>query len=94
MQAEDFFRVISEVEFICDDIDELKEQVDLTKSENHKISQAITSIEKARKILTELFPNIKSLNNDIREDLAAEYVAEYVDIIMRSRFTHIAKGYP
>jgi len=74
MQAEDFFRVISEVEFICDDIDELKEQVDLTKSENHKISQAITSIEKARKILTELFPNIKSLNNEIREDLAAEYV--------------------
>jgi hypothetical protein len=73
MQAEDFFRVISEVEFICDDIDELKEQVDLTKSENHKISQAITSIEKARKILTELFPNIKSLNNEIREDLAAEY---------------------
>jgi hypothetical protein len=36
MQAEDFFRVISEVEFICDDIDELKEQVDLTKSETHK----------------------------------------------------------
>jgi tRNA A37 threonylcarbamoyladenosine dehydratase len=73
MQAEDFFRVISEVEFICDDIDELKAQVDLTKSEHHKISQAITSIEKARKILTELFPNIKSLNHEIREDLAAEY---------------------
>ena len=73
MQAEDFFRVISEVEFICDDIDEIKEQIDLTKSENHKITEAITSIEKARKILTELFPNIKSLNNDLREDLAAEY---------------------
>jgi hypothetical protein len=73
MEAEDFFRVISEVEFICDDIDELKEQVDLTKSENHKISEAITNIENARKILTELFPNIKSLNSDIREDLAAEY---------------------
>jgi hypothetical protein len=73
MQAEDFFRVISEVEFICDDIDELKEQVDLTKSENHKISEAITNIENARKILTDLFPNIKSLNSDIREDLAAEY---------------------
>ena len=73
MQAEDFFRVISEVEFICDDIDELKEQVDLSKSENHKISEAITHIENARKILTELFPNIKSLNSDIREDLAAEY---------------------
>ena len=73
MQAEDFFRVISEVEFICDDIDELKEQVDLTKSETHKISQAITNIEKARKILTELFPTIKSLNHEIREDLSAEY---------------------
>ena len=74
MQAEDFYRVISEVEFICDDIDELKERVNLTKSENNKISQAITNIEKARKILTELFPNIKSLNSEIREDLAAEYV--------------------
>ncbi|MBE9544013.1 MAG: hypothetical protein IMF02_05930 [Proteobacteria bacterium] len=73
MQAEDFFRVISEVEFICDDIDEIKQRVDLTKSENHKISQAITSIEKARKILTELFPNIKSLNYDVREDLVAEF---------------------
>jgi hypothetical protein len=45
----------------------------VTKSETHKISQAITNIEKARKILTELFPNIKSLNHEIREDLAAEY---------------------
>ena len=26
MQAEDFFRVVSEVEFICDDIDELMGQ--------------------------------------------------------------------
>ena len=77
MQAEDFFRVISEVEFICDDIDELKEQVDLTKAENHKISEAISSIEKARKILTELFPNIKSLNNDVREDLEAEFADMY-----------------
>jgi len=77
MQSEDFFRVISEVEFICDDIDEIKERIDLTKSENHKISQAINSIEKARKILTELFPNIKSLNNDLREDLAEEFTDLY-----------------
>ena len=73
MQAEDFFRVISEFEFICDDIDENKERIDLTKSENHKISQAIGSLEKARKILTDLFPNIKSLNEDVREDLEAEF---------------------
>ena len=77
MQAQEFFRVISEVEFLCDDIDEIKEQMDLTKSENHRISQAISSIEKAKKILTELFPNIKSLNNDVREDLEAEFADMY-----------------
>jgi len=77
MQAQEFYRVISEVEFICDDIDEIKERMDLTKSENHRISQAITSIEKAKKILTELFPNIKSLNNDVREDLEAEFADMY-----------------
>ena len=73
MQAEDFFRVISEFEFICDDIDEIKERIDLTKSEDHKIAQAIGSLEKARKILTELFPNIKSLTEDVREDLEEEF---------------------
>jgi hypothetical protein len=73
MEAEDFFRVISEFEFICDDIDEIKERLDLTKSEDQKISQAISSIVRARKILTELFPNIKSLDSDVREDLEAEF---------------------
>ncbi len=73
MQAEDFFRVVSEFEFICDDIDEIKDLISLTKSEDYKISQAINSIEKARKILTDLFPNIKSLTADVREDLEAEF---------------------
>jgi len=73
MEAEDFFRVISEFEFICDDIDEIKERLELTRSEDQKISQAITSIEKARNILTQLFPNIKSLKSDVREDLEAEF---------------------
>jgi hypothetical protein len=73
MQAEDFFRVINEVDFICDDIDDIKDQVNLTKSENHKISQAISSIEKAKSILTELFPNIKSLKEDVRADLQSEF---------------------
>ncbi|MDJ0815447.1 MAG: hypothetical protein QNJ58_04550 [Desulfobacterales bacterium] len=73
MQAEDFFRVISEVDFICDDIGEIKDQVNLTKSENNKISQAISSIEKARTILTDLFPNIKSLTEDVRADLESEF---------------------
>jgi hypothetical protein len=73
MEAEDFYRVISEFDFICDDIDEIKDQINLTKSEGHKISQAIISIEKAKKILTDLFPNIKSLHEDVREDLEAEF---------------------
>ncbi len=73
MEAEDFYRVISEFDFICDDIDEIKARIDLTKSENNKISQAVDSIEKARKILTDLFPNIKSLSEDVREDLQAEF---------------------
>ena len=73
MESEDFFRVITEFEFICEDIGEIKEQIDLTNSEVQKIAQAITSIENAKNILTELFPKIESLNNDVREDLAAEY---------------------
>jgi hypothetical protein len=73
MEAEDFFRVISEFEFICDDIDEIKERIDLTKSETHRISEAIINIEKAKKILTDLFPHIKALKDDVREDLEAEF---------------------
>jgi hypothetical protein len=73
MEAEDFYRVISEVDFICDDIDEIKDHINLTKAEDQKISQAILSIEKAKKILTDLFPNIKSLNEDVREDLEEEF---------------------
>jgi archaellum component FlaC len=72
MESEDFFRVITEFDFICDDIGEIKEQIDLTKSEIKKISEAINSVENAKKILTDLFPNIESLNPDLREDLVAE----------------------
>jgi hypothetical protein len=74
MESEDFFRVITEFEFICEDIGEIKEQIDLTKSEIQKISQAITSVENAKKILTELFPKIESLTKDLREDLTSEFV--------------------
>jgi hypothetical protein len=73
MESEDFFRVITEFEFICEDIGEIKEQIDLTNSEVQKISQAINSIENARNILADLFPKIESLDNDVREDLAAEF---------------------
>ena len=72
MEIEDFLRVINEFDFICDDIDEIRGQIDLTKSENNKISQAVENIEKAKQILVVLFPNLKSLDLDIREDLEAE----------------------
>ena len=72
MEIEDFLRVINEFDFICDDIDEIREQIDLTKSENNKISQAVENIEKAKQILVALFPSLKSLDIDIREDLEAE----------------------
>ena len=73
MESEDFFRVITEFEFICEDIGEIKDQIELTTSENNQISQAITNIENAKKILTDLFPKIESLNSDVRDDLAAEF---------------------
>lgn len=72
MEIEDFLRVINEFDFICDDIDEIRGQIDLTKSENNKISQAVENIEKAKQILAALFPSLKSLDLDIREDLEAE----------------------
>ena len=72
MEIEDFLRVINEFDFICDDIDEIRGQVDLTKSENNKISEAVENIEKAKQILVALFPSLKSLDIDIREDLEAE----------------------
>jgi len=39
MEAEDFYRVISEVDFICDDIDEIKDHINLTKIEDQKIKE-------------------------------------------------------
>jgi hypothetical protein len=72
METQDFLRILNEFDFILDDIDEISGQLDLTKTENNKMSQAISQIEKSKKILIELFPNIQSLDHDVREDLEAE----------------------
>ena len=77
METQDFLRVINELDFILDDIDEIAGQLELTKSELNKISQAISSIEKSKKILVDLFPMIKSLEYDVREDLTAELMDSY-----------------
>jgi uncharacterized protein Yka (UPF0111/DUF47 family) len=74
MEAQDFLRVINELDFILDDIDEISGQLDLTKTENNKMYRAISGIEKSKKILVELFPNIKSLGYEVREDLTAELI--------------------
>ncbi|MGD8258482.1 MAG: hypothetical protein PVG70_01340 [Desulfobacterales bacterium] len=73
MQTEDFLRVINEFDFISDDIAEITEQLSLSKTESQKISQALINLEKAKEILTDLFPNIKSLDFEIRQDLEAEF---------------------
>jgi hypothetical protein len=72
METQDFLRVINELDFILDDIDEISGKLDLTKAENNKMFQAISGIEKTKRILVELFPSIKSLDYDVREDLTAE----------------------
>ena len=72
METDDFLRVINEFDFIRDDIDEIKAQIDLTKSEDKKMLLAVENIEKAKNILIELFPSIKSLDTDMREDLQGE----------------------
>ncbi len=77
METQNFLRVFSELDFILDDIDEIAGQLELTKSEHNKISQAISSIEKSKKILIDLFPIIKSLEYDVREDLTAELMDSY-----------------
>ncbi len=72
METDDFLRVINEFDFIRDDIDEIMAQVELTKSEDKKMLLAVENIEKAKNILIELFPSIKSLDTDMREDLEGE----------------------
>ncbi len=72
METDDFLRVINEFDFIRDDIDEIKAQVELTKTEDKKMWRAVENIEKAKNILIELFPTIKSLDTDMREDLEGE----------------------
>ncbi len=59
MEAQDLLRVINELDFVLDDIDEISGQLDLTKTENSKMYQAISSIEKSKKILVGLFPKHK-----------------------------------
>jgi hypothetical protein len=72
MEAEEFLNVINECDVLRDDIDDIRERVSLTKAEGGKLAQATEHVDKAKSILTELFPNIRSLDDEIREDLSEE----------------------
>ena len=74
METQDLVRLINECDFVRDDIYDIKDQLQLTRIEDKKINQAADKIEKAKKILIELFPNIKSLEADVREDLEEELI--------------------
>jgi hypothetical protein len=72
MQAEEFMNVINECDVLRDDIDDIRDRVPLTPTEGNKLSQAVSCVDKAKSILSGLFPTIKSLNEDVREDLQEE----------------------
>ena len=72
MHTEDLLRVISEVDFIRDDIDEITDQLPLTKPEAKQLSEAIDRLDSAKSILVDLFPTLRSLSADVREELSSE----------------------
>lgn len=72
MQAEEFMNVINECEVLRDDIDDIRGRVQLTRAEGDKLNQAVSCVDKVKFILSGLFPTIKSLGEDVREELQGE----------------------
>jgi len=72
MQAEEFLNIVNECEVLRDDIDDIRGSVQLTRTEGNKLDQAASCVDKVKSILSGLFPAIKSLSEDVREDLQAE----------------------
>jgi hypothetical protein len=72
MEVEEFLNVINECDVLRDDIDDIRGRVALTKTEGGKLAQATDHVDKAKSILTDLFPTIRSLDEDVREDLSEE----------------------
>jgi hypothetical protein len=72
MQAEDLLNVINECDVLRDDIDDVRGRVQLTRAEGNKLDQAVSHVDKAKSILSGLFPDIRSLGEDVREELQAE----------------------
>jgi hypothetical protein len=72
MHTEDLLRVISDVDFVRDDIDDIREQLQLTDPESAQLARAVSSLEAAKSILVDLIPKIRSLSAAAREELAEE----------------------
>ena len=72
MDVEEFLNVINECDVLRDDIDDIRGRVSLTKAEGGKLSQATEHVDKAKSILKDLFPTIRSLDDEVREDLIEE----------------------
>jgi DNA repair exonuclease SbcCD ATPase subunit len=72
MEAETFLRLINEIDFVLDDIAELKDQLHLTKAESNRLYRAVAKIEESKNMLRQLFPAIQSLNDSVREELESE----------------------
>jgi hypothetical protein len=72
MDAEEFLNIISECEVLREDIDEVRERVALSASEGSKLAKASDHVDKAKSVLADLFPTIRSLDDEVREDLAEE----------------------
>jgi hypothetical protein len=72
MQVEEFLNVINECDVLRDDIDDIRGRVALSRVESGKLDQAVSHVDKAKAVLSGLFPEIKSLDEDVREDLKAE----------------------
>jgi hypothetical protein len=72
MHAEEFLNVINECDVLRDDIDDIRGRVQLTRAEGNKLDQAVSCVDKAKSVLSVLFPAIKSLDEDVREELQAE----------------------
>mgnify|MGYP005847944987 CR=1 FL=1 len=72
MDAEEFLNIISECDVLREDIDEVRERVALTPSEANRLAKAAEHVDKAKSVLAGLFPAIRSLEEDVKEELADE----------------------
>lgn len=72
MDAEEFLNIISECEVLKEDIDEVQARISLTASEGSKLAKASGHVDRAKSVLTDLFPTIRALDDEVRETLSEE----------------------